>query len=383
MDDWKMKTHRTVRFLLLIFLLAAAFAIYTVFHLPLFRNPTEKKIPTKSSLNHPVKPTPVLWCIPVSATVNKPTALPCGWLVTDTHGLILSLTETGDIRWQASYSNHVWQASSVVDNETICAITRKGKLVLFETITGVIKWSVETEVSCLHPPLVEMLNQQRVIILLSQDDGTLVCVNAHDGSFRWRSPATSRSDGPPIRVGDFIAYGNCDAAVHLFSITNGCLKGSIQLAEDEQVAGGVLRLTDGRLIVGTRSGKLAMLDTLRMRCVSRVTVSDSEAFATPVQIGTNRIFMPVSEGRMTFWKIEGDRLIADTGVQLASQFDETCVVDNIFWAIAQHSVYGVRTTDPSHRIQYELGDNLHGIAPSCFGKTVVIADGELVCVKGF
>lgn len=382
MDEWKMKSHLTVILLFFIVLFAAVVSIYTVFRLPPSSASIEKEIPAKRSLHHPVKQTSVLWRRPFSPTANKPTPLPCGWLVTDSNGHIFSLTETGDVQWKASYSNYAWQVSATVDNETICAVTRKGQLVLFETTTGVIKWSVETEVSCLHPPLVEMLDQQRVIILLSQEDGTLVCINARDGSLRWRSPATSRSDGPPIRLGDFIAYGNCDAAIHLFSMTNGCLKGSIQLAEDEQVAGGILSLANGRLLVGTRSGKLVMLDTLRMQCISRITVSDSEAFATPVQIGTSRIFMPVSEGRMTFLKMDGDNLVADTVVQLASQFTEMSVVDNIFWAVANHSVYAVCINDPSNQIQYTLGDDLHGIAPSTFRKTVLIADGELVCVKG-
>lgn len=378
-----MKTPRTLIFLLLIFLLAAAVALYTVFRLPPSSQPAEKAILANNSKIHPVQKTPTLWRKPISATANKPTPLPRGWLLTDSNGLILSLTGKGDIQWQASYSNHAWQSSVIVDDATICAVTQKGQLVLFDATTGVIKWSAETEISCLHPPLVEIIDQQRVIILLSQEDGTLVCVNARDGALRWRSPATSRSDGPPIRSGNFIAYGNCDAAVHLFSITNGHLRGSIQLGDDEQVAGGLLSLSDGRLIVGTRSGKLAMLDTLRMMCISRVTVSDTEAFATPVQIGANRIFMPVSEGRMTFWKIEGDNLVADTVVQLASQFNETCVVDTIFWAVAQHSVYAVRITDPSQQVQFDLGDDIHGIAPGCFGKAVLIVDGELACVKGF
>ena len=378
-----MKTRWTFIFILLIFLLSAAVAIYSVFRLPPSIPPTEKGIQVKNSQSHPVQQTPSLWHMPISATANKPTPLPSGWLLTDSNGHIHSLTENGDIQWQVSYSNHVWQSSAVVDNETLCAVTQKGQLVLFEATTGVIKWSTETEISCLHPPRVEMLNQQRVIILLSQEDGTLVCVNASDGSLRWRSLATSRSDGPLTRLGNFIVYGNCNAAVHLFSITNGQLKGSIQLADDEQVAGGILPLSDGRLIVGTRSGKLAMLDTVRMICVSRVTVSDTEAFATPVEIGPNLIFMPVSEGRMTFWRIEGDNIVADAVVQLASSFNETSVANNIFWAISNRFVYAVRISEPSKQMQYTLGDDLHGIAPGYFGKTVLIADGELICVKGF
>jgi hypothetical protein len=122
---------------------------------------------------------------------------------------------------------------------------------------------------------------------------------------------------------------------------------------------------------------------MRMACLSRVSVSDTEAFATPVLIGTNRVFMPVSEGRMTFWRVEGDKLVADDATQLATRFDETVVVDNIFWAIANRSVYATRITAPSEQMHFNLGDDLGKLAPGFFGKTVLIADGELVCVKGF
>ena len=380
-----MKSNRLVVILSILFLLTAAGAFYSVLRLTPSHTPVDQVIVQKSAVNHKTQQIPVLWRIPISATANKPISLSSGWFVTDSNGRIMSLTETGNIRWQTSYSNHAWQASSVVDNETICAVTQKGALFLFEINSGVVKWSKETGILCLHPPLIEMLGQQRVIILLSQEDGTLVCINALDGSIRWKSPATSRSDGPPTRFGDMIAYGNCDAAVHLFSMTNGHLKGSIQLDGDEQVAGGILPLPNKKLIlVGTRSGKLALLNTTSMTCISRASVSEAEAFATPVLVDANRIFMPASEGRLTFWKINGDQLVADDVIKLPSPFDEMVVLDNIFWAIANRSVVAVSITTPSKQLQYTtLGDNLRGITPGGFGKTVLFSDGELICVKGF
>ena len=380
-----MKSKRIVIFLSMLFLLTAASALYSVLRLTPSHATVDQVIIQKSTANHKTQQTPALWRIPISSTVNKPTPLTSGWFVTDTNGRIISLTETGDIRWQTSYSNHAWQASAVVDNETICAVTQKGTLFLFELNSGAVKWSKETGTICLHPPLIEMLGQQRVIILLSQEDGTLVCLNALDGSIRWKSPATSRSDGPPTRFGDMIAYGNCDAAVHLFSMTNGQLNGSIQLEGDEQVAGAILPLPNEKLlVVGTRSGKLALLNTTSMTCISRVSVSEAEAFATPVLVDAKRIFMPVSEGRLTFWKLDGDQLVADDVIKLSSSFDETIVVNNIFWAIGNRSVVAVSITAPSKRLQYTtLGDDLRAIVPGVNGKTVLISDGELICVKGF
>ncbi len=363
--------------------LVAALALYTV-----FKRPPSLQQPAPVSEAKPLpspqaSQTPILWRTPVSSAANTPSPLACGWLITDSNGQLLALSGKGETRWQAAYSNHAWQAATAVDDETVCAVTRNGALFLFDVTTGALKWSKETGLSSPHPPCSELLDGQRVIILLSQEDGVLACVNASDGQIRWRSPATNRSDGPPVRSGSFIAYGNCDAAVHLFSLATGELKGSIPLADDEQVAGAVLPLPNDKLLVGMRTGKLAMLDTKRMLCTSRTTVSDTEAFATPTLLATNRVFMPVSEGRMTFWRIEGDQLVAEEHIQLAASFDETAVLDNVFWTIANRSVQAVRLTAPSERLQFMLGDDLRGLSPGCFGKAVIISDGELMCVKGF
>lgn len=378
-----MKSPHWIPLLGMTLVLVAALALYTVFNQSTSLPVPEPVSEAKPLITSPAPNTPILWRTPISSTANTPTPLACGWLITDSNGQLLALSGKGEVRWQASYSNRVWQAATAVDDETVCAVTRKGELVLLEATTGAVRWAKETGLSSPHPPRIEMLDGQRVIILLSQEDGTLVCVNTADGQIRWRSPATNRSDGPPVRCGSFIAYGNCDAAVHLFSLATGELKGSIPLADDEQVAGAVLPLPNDKLLVGTRTGKLALLDIPRMLCTSRTTVSDTEAFATPTLLATNRVFMPVSEGRMTFWKIEGDQLVAEEHIQLSASFDETAVLDTVFWTIANRSVQAVRLTAPTERLQFKLGDDLRGLSPGCFGKAVIISDGELMCVKGF
>jgi hypothetical protein len=60
------------------------------------------------------------------------------------------------------------------------------------------------------------------------------------------------------------------------------------------------------------------------------------------------------------------------------------VVNSIFWAIGNRSVVAVSITAPSKQLQYTtLGDDLRAIVPGVNGKTVLISDGELICVKGF
>jgi hypothetical protein len=231
--------------------------------------------------------------------------------------------------------------------------------------------------------MVTEIQSETVLILLSQEEGTLLCLNAKDGQIRWRSPATNRTDSPPICFGETIAYGNCDATVYLFSLTNGHLKGSIPLNDDEQVAGSLLRLPTGQLVVGTRTGSLALLDPNALTCLARVKISESETFATPTLVDPSHFVMPTPEGKLTYWQWQKTALIPDGELQLATRFDETIIHEGVFWGIAGPIIVALRLTDRTELFRASPGDNLQNLAPGRGGKCLLLADGELLCVKGF
>lgn len=376
---------RTVILLAVLLLLVATGTLWLMFQAPPVPDdaPIRGRETVETALRVSTQTNAILWRMPVPATINRPTALPSGWLVTDSAGAIFTLTEDGQVRWRAAYSNCAWQVSAGVNAESVCAVTQKGQLTLFDASTGAVRWSCETGLSCLHPPLTALIDGDPVLILLSQEDGTLACITVRDGAVRWRSQPTNRTDGPAICSQQYIAYGNCDAAVHLFSLTNGQLKGSIPLNDDEQIAGGILTLPTGRLVVGTRTGSLTLLDPVTMKCVARVKISEAEAFATPALLPADRFVMPVPEGKLTFWKYLNDQLMADGELQLAEQFDETAIYGNTFWGIANRLLCAARLGNPPEPFKLSPGDDLRDLSPGQGGKSVLVVDGELICVKGF
>jgi hypothetical protein len=384
MGGLQMNGQRTVILFTTVLLLVAAGVVCLMLQPPV--------VPDVPTPPHPEKPQPppvsspqsgILWRMPLPTTVNRPTALSTGWLVTDNAGPIFSLTEDGQVRWRASYSNAAWEVSAEVNAESVCAITQKGHLYLFDASTGAVRWSCETGLSCQHPPLPAMIDNDPVLILLSQDDGILACVNVRDGTLRWRSQPTNRTDSPAVCTQHEIAYGNCDAAVHLFSLTNGQLKGSIPLNDDEQIAGGILPLPTGLLVVGTRTGALTLLDPEKMECIARMKISESEAFATPALLTSDRFVMPVPEGKLTFWKVANRQLVADGELPLAERFNESVIYDNTFWCIANRLLCAVRLGKDLEPFTLSPGDDLKDLSPGLGGKSVLLVDGELICVKGF
>jgi outer membrane protein assembly factor BamB len=370
-----MKGARLLILLSLLFVLAAGTALVLV-----LTNSSEK---SASLAPVPLQKTPVLWRSKCPPLLNPPTRLADGWLLTTPQGELVSLTAAGVVRWKFVDTNAVWQASAQVDRETVCAVTRNGALSTFHATTGEHRWKRETGLTCLHPPCVTELNNECVLILLSQEDGTLLCLTAKDGELRWRSPATNRTDGPPLCLDQTIAYGNCDATVYLFALTNGHLKGSIPLNNDEQIAGALLPLPTGNVVVGTRAGTLVLLDPNTLTCLSRINLSDSETFATPALIAPDHMAMPTPEGKLTFWNFQQTNLVAAGEIQLATRFDETAFHDGVFWALAERTLLAIRLSDKKELFRTSPGDVLANLSPGSDGQCLLSADGELLCVKGF
>jgi len=366
--------NRHIFLLALCFFVLANVALFLVF----------RKSPTPSlQLTIPRKPSPVLWRSKAPSLLNPPTRLSDGWLITTPRGEIVSLTAEGVLRWKITDTNKAWQAATLIDPETLCAVTLKGELATFHAATGELRWMRETGLTCLQPPCVTEFNTERVLVLLSQEDGTLLCLSAKDGELRWRSPATNRTDGPPVCFDQTLAYGNCDATVYLFSLTNGQLKGSIPLNSDEQIAGQLLPLPTGQLVAGTRAGTLVLLDPDRFTCLARVRLSESETFATPAWIAPDRIAMPTPEGKLFFWKCQPSQLLPDGELQLAARFEETAFHDGIFWGIAERQLLAFRLSDRKELFRYSPGDELQHLSPGRLGRCLLAVDSELLCLKGF
>lgn len=384
MDGRQMKGQRLIIALSFCLFIAAATALFTV-HQANTETPAKNSAPSPSLpvVPPPPQPSPVLWRTKASSTLNTPTRLPDGWLITAPKGEIISLTEAGILRWKAAYSNCSWQASALIDKETFCAVTQKGELACFNLSTGELLWQRETNLFCIQPPVVSAIQSEAVLILLSQEEGTLLCLRAKDGQILWRSPATNRTDGPAICFDETVAYGNCDATVYLFSLTNGHLMGSILLKDDEQVAGSLLRLPTGQLVVGTQAGTLVLLDPNQLACLARVKLSDTETFATPALVDPSRFAMPTPEGKITYWQWGQTQFIPDGELQLAPRFDETIVHEGVLWGIARHIIITFRLADRKELSRSSPGDNLQGLSPGPCGQCLLLADGELLCMKGF
>jgi len=374
-----MKDARLLILLSILFLLAAGAALMVVL--------TTHNAPLEPVAYAPVQKSPVLWRIKAPFLSNPPTRLSDGWLVTTRKGELISLTEEGTIRWKRQETNASWQAATQIDKDSLCAVTRTGELFTFNASTGTLRWKCETGASsCWHAPLVTSWNEETLLILVSQGDGALICLDAKEGAIRWSGQPTTQTDSPVIRHGERLVYGNCDTAVYFFSLTNGLLEATIPLKSEEQIAGSLLPLATGQLVVPTQAGTLVLLDPLTMTCVARQPLCRSyelETIHTPILISPEQFVMPTPDGKLTFWNWQPTNLVAAGELQLASRIDQIALQEGVLWCFADRKIIALRVHDKKILVQFSPGDNLEGLSPGTDGRCLVSVDGELLCIKGF
>jgi outer membrane protein assembly factor BamB len=157
-----------------------------------------------------------------------------------------------------------------------------GNLYGLDAATGAVKWMYETGDTIMGTPNWISVGggKEHRVVVIAQSDGTLHCVDAATGKGVWKSEPTNRCDGSPAVQGSRIAYGNCDAAIHIFSADDGKSLKTIEVGTDKQVAGGVA-LAGDFVFSGNRSGSLVCGDIEKAEIAWSNEEGSEELFTTP------------------------------------------------------------------------------------------------------
>lgn len=315
-------------------------------------------------------------------TEFSPCAWSNGWVVADSAGLVVGVSREGAVRWRSNYSNEVFSGACPVGAQVAVA-SEGGSVYLFDAATGAVLWRRGTDGRFVRAPIFGANGQGAVLWLVSQDDGRLFCLRAADGALLWTGEATNRCDGSPtfLPAGAAVAYGNCDGAIYVFEAATGKLRGRVEIGPEDQMAGGLLALPDGRVAAGTRSGKLVVVDLARQACDATVNVSESEAFVTPVPCFRPSVFaVGVSEGDVSIWDVSDRTAPKRTASFAAGQAVDALASDRGFvFALAS----GALTVFDGRSVvaRVSLGDAVGALGVNAGGELACVADGALLCVR--
>ncbi len=161
--------------------------------------------------------------------------------------------------------------------------TMRGALYALDADSGGEKWHAQIEGSIMGTPNYlppKAGEQSGRVYLIGRGDGVLYCLDAGSGAILWHSEPIARCDGSPSVSPDAVAFGSCDAALHVFSPDTGKILWNIAIDEDSQIAGGVA-IDGASMFSGCRSGKILHADAKTGQIVWVNKDNDAEAFATP------------------------------------------------------------------------------------------------------
>lgn len=325
----------------------------------------------------------VAWRVPVSAGDVRPCPAGSSWVLAGAGGAVEKISAGGQVLWRSAFSNESFSGASAAGAGLVVAASDTGRVFGLDAATGAARWRRETDGRFRHAPLTGQSAGGAVLWLVSQEDGRLFCLRASDGAVLWTSEATNRCDGEPVAWPGFLAYGNCDGAVYVFSAADGKPAGTIAVGDDDQMAGGVLAMPDGRLVTGTRQGNLAVVNPLSGKCEAKVKVSESEAFVTPVAVANGLVAMGTDEGQVTLWRLApGAAAPVPAGrAEAGAPVKSLAAAGGRIFALAGGALV-VLDSKGGLSQRLALGDEAGPLAVSAAGELACVADGALVCVKG-
>lgn len=325
-------------------------------------------------------PLGVAWRVPVPARAGRPCAVANGWIVADAAGGVAKVSLEGRALWRVSFSNEAFEGASESAGGQVVVASASGRVFGLEGETGAEVWRRATDARFQHAPRVGRRGGEPVLWLVSQEDGRLFCLRAADGAAVWTTDETNRCDGEPAAWPGRIAYGNCDGAVYVFDASEGKLLGKVEVGAEEQMAGGIRVLADGRLATGTRSGKLVLVDPEALACVASAKVSESEAFVTPAECFGQQVAMGSEEGDVTLWRL-GEKALSPAGrYRAGAAVTGLESTGERLFVLAGGTLVAFAPGGEAGRIV--LGDEVGGLAVNAAGEVACVADGALVCVKG-
>ena len=167
-----------------------------------------------------------------------------------------------------------------------------GMLYAFDAASGKEKWRYEIGGQARimgSPNWVTAPGGKTRIIAMFQPEGIVTAVDLATGEKAWEAESTDRCDGSPAASGKRVAFGNCNAAVHVLSKADGSYLNGVMFGRGSEVAGGVA-IDGDQVFSGSRSGILYCGDMAQGEVVWENSDTEGELFTTPAVAGDKVVF---------------------------------------------------------------------------------------------
>ena len=320
-----------------------------------------------------------------AAPVGSPVWIGDGWCAAFRDGSVVAWNADGQRRWTLKQAGNRWLAPTVAQGRVILA-EEEGHLRALQAADGGVVWFRQAQAGFLaQPPVVAPDTEQGLARILAVDasEGILRAFDAADGHVLWQSEACGRTDGSPAARMPFVAFGNCEASIHLFQAADGRRLARIPLGDGAQVAGG-LAFDGDRGYLWVRGGTFVAVDLVATSVVWRAPLDYADYSATPVTDPTRGIiYTGTAAGevlalRAADGQIVWRRPLADTPL------DPLLLAHGMIFAGADGVLHLLRADDGAPLMRFDFGQPLTApvAAPEASDGVMVITDDGYVVVLG-
>ncbi len=301
----------------------------------------------------------------------------------DMNGSVSALGADWKPRWNTKIAeeNRRFTAGGALAGNLVCLASMAGTVYAFDTLDGSVAWRSDCDAIFEHRPLYGSVGEKATLWLLSASDGVIHAFDASNGKLLFESEPTNRSDGGAVFWKNVIAYGNCDGAVHFFNATDGRRLASVVVGDIDQMAGRPLVGEEGTLFIGTRSGKLAVIDLQRMKLITTLEISRAEAFVEPVKAFDGCIAMGTDEGDLLLCSLVGSTLEILRQVKTKAPVERLAFHDNILYVLSGGDLVAYNR-DLEKLAFLNVADRTEGVMVTSRGLIVIRAANTLIGIEG-
>jgi outer membrane protein assembly factor BamB len=308
-----------------------------------------------------------------------------GVFVADRRGVVSRLDSDLNSLWSVApgRDRERFENSGSAEGDFLYLSSMQGGVYCLRQADGGVVWAStnRTDAVFAHAPLTGRIGGQSVLWLLSASDGVIHALGAADGRALWQSEETNRSDGGFVRRGNLLVYGNCDGAAHIFDAIDGRAVASVPIGDSDQMAGTPLATEAGELYIGTRSGKLALIDLETRTLAAVLPVSEEEAFATPVEAFDGFVAIGTGEGDVLLCARREGALAAVRTVRTAASVEHLAWSGSLLYVLSGGNL--IAFNQELHvEASLNVADAAGGMALLEDGAIIIKAESALIRVKG-
>jgi outer membrane protein assembly factor BamB/glycosyltransferase involved in cell wall biosynthesis len=300
-----------------------------------------------------------------------------GWMALTTGGRLTALDADGRTRWSISSTNAPFRTRPSVVAGRVVAVSAAGVVCAWRVSDGAALWQVLLPGTFAHGPVASTAGVSATLALVAPADGQIFCLDAATGRRVWTSEPTQRTDGPLAAGAGLLAFGNCDAAVHVVAASNGVAVASVPVGRESQMAGGVV-IAGGRVFGGTRDGCLVCVDVAGARVVWSVKLADSELFTTPA-VDAACVYVATDGGDIAALRRESGATVWRRSVGAGA--GSPALGAKALWLVSDGRVLAVSPADGREVFAFAAGDRV-GDPVAAGGQVAVVDDNGGLIVFG-